>query len=266
MKLKTEFSTVFLVNLVDAKGKPSWPERYSKADCERIERDTDPFTFKREYCNNPVEEGKIFKAEWIRYRKAKPMASYPCLLGHWDLSYKKEGDYKALALLGFDEFGLIVLDLFCRKCDLTDAVSYHFDTTSRLRNQGTGAMFFYDATAAQEEVFRPVFEQEAYKRRIFEIPLPDRTAVVDKFLRIEATLTNVFFNKTLSFADHLKDTPDCITAVDQLLAFEKGSNANDDFPDTLEAAVRLTTKYAWEANGPDGVFKPIIKQHKRKGF
>jgi len=54
--------------------------------------------------------------------------------------------------------------------------------------------------------------------------------------------------------------------VDQILAFEKGSNANDDFPDTLEAAVRLTTKYAWDANGPESVFKPIIRQNKRKGF
>lgn len=266
MKLRTEFSTVYLVNLVDEKGNPGWPERFTPQDCERIRRDTDPFTYQREYCNNPIEEGKIFKAEWIRYRKAKPLALYPCLLGHWDLSYKKEGDYKAMALLGFDDHGLIVLDLFCRKCDLSDAVGYHFDVIRRLRDQGTGAMFFYDATAAQEEVFRPVFEQEAFKRRIFEIPLPDRTAVVDKFLRIEATLTNVLFNKTLAFAEHLRGTPDCTAAVDQLLAFEKGSTANDDFPDTLEAAVRLTTKYAWDANGPESVFKPIIKQHKRKGY
>ena len=266
MKLKTEFSTVYLVNLVDEKGNPSWPERYSIQDCERIKKDTDTFTYQREYCNKPVEEGKIFKAEWIRYRKAKPLATFACLLGHWDLSYKKEGDYKAMALLGFDELGLIILDLFCRKCELTEAVYYHFDLVKKLHDHGTGAGFYFDATAAQEEVFRPVFEQEAFKRRIFEIPLPDRTAVVDKFLRIEATLTNVFFNKTLAFAEYLKDTPDCITAVDQLLAFEKGSHANDDFPDTLEAAVRLTTKYAWDANGPDAVFKPIIRSHKRKGF
>ena len=267
MKLKTEYSTVILVNLVDEKGNPGWPERFSRADCERIKKDTDPFTYQREYMNNPVEEGKIFKAEWLRFRKAKSLASYPILLGHWDLSYKKEGDYKAMALLGFDELGLIVLDMFCRKCDVNDAVNYHYDLLNRLHNMGTGGMFFYDATAAQEEVFRPVFETEAYRRRIFEIPLPDRTAVVDKFLRIEATLTNVFFNKTLTFADYLKDTPDYISGETQLLAFEKGSHANDDFPDTLEAAVRLMQKYAYDySGGVQGEFKAIVKPHKRKGF
>jgi hypothetical protein len=266
MKLKTEFSSIILVNLLDKDGNPSWPERYSKEDCNRIESDTDPFTYQREYCNNPVEEGRIFKAEWIRYRKAKHFNQYPCLIGHWDLSYKKEGDFKAMALLGFDEQGLIVLDIFCRKCDITDAIQYHFDLVRRLKSEGTGAIFFYDATAAQQEVFGPLFEQEAARQRLYEYPLPDRTAVVDKYLRIEATLTNVLFNKTLAFAEHLAGTPDLKMALNQLLAFEKGSTAHDDFPDTLEAAVRLMQKYAYDASLADSEFKPRIGIIKRKGF
>ena len=265
MKLKTDFATVFLVNLVDSNGNPTWPERFTRTECEYVRADTDPFTYSREYMNKPVEEGKLFKAEWIQFRKAKPLALYPCLLGHWDLSYKKEGDYKALALLGYDEKGLIVLDVFCRQCDINDAVKYHFNLVKRLRSEGGAGMFFYDATAAQETVFFPVFQQEAFKQKIFELPLPDRTATIDKYLRIEATLTNVFFNRTLTFAEHLKDSPDFKAAETQLLAFEKGSKEHDDFPDTLEAGVRLMTKHAWNGTD-DSDSKPIIHKHKRKGY
>ena len=264
-KLKTEFATAFLVNLVDDNGNPSWPERYSLQDCERVKRMHTSFVYSREYMNTPVEEGRLFKAEWIRYRTAKRLSSYPVLLGHWDLSYKTEGDYKAFALLGFDDEGLIVLDVFCRQCEISDAILYHFNLVKRVRDEGTGMMVFYDATASQEEVFGPLFQQEAQKQRIFELPIPDHTTNLDKFLRIEATLTNIFFNKQLSFAKHLEDTIDCRAAIEQILSFEKGSKAPDDFPDTLEAAVRLITKYAW-SNRDESENKPVIGQRKRKGF
>jgi len=265
MKLKSEFATVFLVNLVDEKGNPSWGERFTREDIRVIRSDWDYFQFQREFMNNPIEEGKLFKAEWIRFRKARKLSDYPVLLGHWDLSYKKEGDFKAMALVGFDEQGLIVLDVFCRQCDIADAAKYHFNLVRRIRSEGAGAMFFYDATAAQEEVFSPVFQQEAFRQKIFELPIPDRTTMADKFLRIEATLTNVFFNKTLSFAEHLKNLEDYKTGEQQILSFEKGSKTHDDFPDTLEAAVRLMTKLAYTASG-DGGSKPIIGKHKRKGY
>lgn len=265
MILRKEFASVYLVNLTDEKGNPEWGERYSKADIDRIHNEFDPFTLKREFYNTPVEEGKLFKAEWILFRKAKKFNEYPLLLGHWDLSYKKEGDYKAFALLGFDEKGIIVLDIFCRKCDISDAIIYHYNLLRRLRAEAAMPLFYYDATAAQEEVFKPVFEQESIRQKVYEIPMPDRSSQVDKYLRIEATLTNVFFNKALSFADHLKGTPDYLAAEEQILGFEKGSTMNDDFPDTLEAAVRLITRYAWSDTNEES-FKPRIVKRRRGGF
>jgi hypothetical protein len=265
MILRKEFSSVYLVNLTDENGRPEWPERYSLADIKRIHTENDPFTLKREYYNTPVEEGKIFKAEWLVFRKAKKLSEYPLLLGHWDLSYKKEGDFKAMALLGFDAKGLIVLDIFCRKCDIADAVTYHYNLLRRLRSEAAMPIFLYDATAAQEDVFRPVFEQESIRQKIYELPMPDRTATVDKYLRIEATLTNVFFNKSIAFADHLKGTPDYKAGEEQILGFEKGSHMHDDFPDTLEAAVRLINKYAWSDTN-EQTFKPRIVKRKRGGF
>ena len=43
---------------------------------------------------------------------------------------------------------------------------------------------------------------------------------------------------TLTFHEQLQGTRDADEAVQQLLAFEKGSGAYDDFPDALEMALR----------------------------
>ena len=71
-----------------------------------------------------------------------------------------------------------------------------------------------------------------------ELPQPDHSAHTDKHLRIQATLTSYLYNGQFTFSKDLQGTPDMSAAETQLLAFEKGSTAPDDFPDALEAAVR----------------------------
>lgn len=266
------------INWVDKDGHSMWPERFSDAEAKIVIDDTDPITFSREYMQIPVTEGALFKPHWIVHKKTLPLHEYKIVLGNWDLSYTATGDYKAFALVGATDREIHVLDVFCRKCDLTEATDYHFNLVKRLKNLGTLSsnaksakyikstgitpIFFYDATAAQEAVFKEVFWLEAAKHKCYEIPLPEH-ATVDKHLRIEATLVNLFFNRRLYFADYLVDSPDFKIAKEQLLVFEKGSKAHDDFPDTLEAACRKVQQYTYpeESN-----FTPIIKQHKRGGY
>ena len=48
---------------------------------------------------------------------------------------------------------------------------------------------------------------------------------------------------TLAFHEQLKDTRDADEAIQQLLAFEKGSGTYDDFPDALEMALRWCAQH-----------------------
>ncbi|MCB9245966.1 MAG: hypothetical protein H6606_06000 [Flavobacteriales bacterium] len=254
-----------LVNFVGPDGKPTWPERYTQADVDKKRANTNYFFWERELMNNPIEEGKLFKSEWIHFVPSGFIRKWDGLLMYWDLSYKKEGDFKAAALLGFKNGRIHVLKAFCRKCDIAEAVSWHFDTVQQLSRKGKMPICFYDATAAQEEVFRPIFQAEALRRNFFEIPIPDRTARIDKHLRIEATLMNVFFNRKLVFDKSLEKTPDMDAALNQILSFEKSTKIHDDFPDVLEAGVRLGQEYfAREYFNEETA--PIITQRKRGGF
>jgi len=252
------------VNLRDKKGNPSWHQRYTLKMVDDIDKKTDYFTSQREDYNNPIEEGKLFKKEWIRFRKVPPGTKWNALIGYWDLSYKSTGDHKAYWLLGTTDDKIYALSVFCRKCELTEAINWHYDQTQARAKKGISALDYYDATAAQETVFAPIFKAEAQRRGFFQIPMADHTQGIDKHLRIEAGLTNVLFNGTLVFANYLKDTPDMIAAEEQILSFEKGTRLPDDSPDALERGVNKAQLYFSATGGSFG--KPLIVQHKRSGF
>lgn len=253
------------VNLSDKDGNPSWKERYSKQDVININSRTDYFTSQREDYNNPIEKGKRFKSDWIRYRAIPENVVWEALLCYWDLSYTTNGDYKACAIIGVYKGQLYVLDVFCRRCDISEAISWHYNTMKRYAAKGLKPMAYYDATAAQKAVYNPIFIQQAAAHQFFEIPMADLSQRVDKHLRIDATLTNVLFNGTLVFADYLEGTPDMEAAVVQLLGFEKGTKNPDDFPDALESAVRKTQVYAMDYGG-NSWGTPMIVQRRRGGF
>jgi len=255
-----------IVNLSDDKGNPSWHQRLTKTDVRDIQRKTDYYTCQREDYNNPIEEGKCFKREWIQFVKIhKNRTQWTGVISHWDLSYKKQGDYKACAILGFGYGKIHVLEVFCRKCDLSEAVNWHFDTMKTYNKKGIPVSQYFDATAAQEAVFLPVFQAESQRRGFYSCPMPAHVNT-DKHLRIEATLVDVLFNSLLVWDEQLKELPDTQNALNQLLAFEKNTPSPDDFPDTLEAAVRIgRVNFSLDSGG---TFKggAIIGKRKRKGW
>ena len=260
-KKNTDMSTI---NLRNADRSPSWHQRYTPQMIDEIDEETDWYTSQREDYNNPIEEGKLFKKEWIRYEELPRDNKWNALIGFWDLSYKSTGDYKAFALLGVHKQRIYVLKVFARKCEITEAVKWHYDLVQEMAKQGVKALHYYDATAAQEAVYGPIFQEEAQRRSFFEMPMASRDQHVDKHLRIEATLTSVLFNKTLVFDKALKNTPDMEEAETQLLSFEKGTKSPDDFPDALENCVRKAQFYF--TADLQGWGKPLMHRHKRGGW
>lgn len=254
------------VNLCDGKGNPSWHQRLTREDVKRINADTDYYTSQREDYNNPIEKGKRFKQEWIRYQEVPPMEEFFLFLGYWDLSYKKDGDFKAYALIGVSGGKMYVLHVYCRQSEVTEAVSWHYDLLQKLTIVGVKAINYFDATAAQGIVHSPVFQQESLRRHFFEVPIEDHSQSGDKHNRIDTTLTNVLFNGTLVFAEYLKDTPDMKAAEQQLLAFQKGTTSPDDFPDALENAVRKVQTYAMQGGGITDNTTPLIVPRTTGGF
>ena len=219
---------------------PTWPEMWPLEKIEQLKKEVDHFTWLSEYMNKPVERGRVIKPEWIKWAQptnAKPEGA----IVFWDLSYTAAGDYKACAVVGSQAGKYVVLDAFCRQCDLEDVMSWHYERIAKWRAKEWPLLCFYDATASQEPVFSPMWA-EASGRYGADPPQPHHISA-PKHVRIEGTLVSYMHQGTLVFSKKIKDTPDMTQGQAQLLAFEKGSTAPDDFPDALEAAVRLCAKY-----------------------
>ena len=275
---RDKYTSLYLVNLTENYPQsiggdanipllPSWHERYSVADCERLieKYEHDKPTLIRELYNTPFEVGKLFKTDWIRFVKPKKLSEYKMLIGHWDFSYSATGDTKAFGLIGVDDGRYTLLDVYCRRGDIEDAFEYHYTRAKEVYKQNQACMYYYDASVAQRCIYEPLLWAASTKHKSFHIPMPEHSQT-DKYIRIEATLTSVLSSGKLVFSEDLKSNPDWDEARLQLLGFEKGAKINDDFPDTLEAVVRLTQQFDGETIDSEQLSKPVFGKWKRGGY
>lgn len=258
---KSKHLDVSRVDLSDKDGNSPWPERYSKEDIERINLDTDYYTSQREDYNNPIEEGKLFKSHQIIKRKVHGNEAWDGFVAHWDLSYKSTGDYKAGVLLGVQGLRLTVLETFCERCAINSAMETHFGWVFKYKAVGYTPLSFYDATAAQQAVYSPVILQCSEDNNCPDIPIP-MSQQGDKHNRIEAGITNALHRKILYWDDKLKGKSHD-EFMDQILSFEKGTQNNDDAPDTLERAISLAQTY-YGFSKQEGSNKPMIGRKSKK--
>ena len=252
-------------NYKDIDWEPSWPERDSKADIIRILENDDYYTSQREDFNNPIEEGKLFKSKDIVPTKIAQNEVWDGLLDHWDLSYTGTGDYKAGVLLGIKGMKLFVLEVFCQKCEINSAMEVRCDWVKKYLQKGYNILGYFDATAAQQAVYTPIILQSAEDNHYCpNIPIPTHQEG-DKHNRISAGITNALFRKILFWDDTLpvRSKRDYDTFMKQLLSFEKGTNAHDDAPDTLERAITLSQTYFGFSENPTGG-KPLIRKRTKR--
>lgn len=254
-----EISTI---NLCDADFNPSWHERYTKDECIEIVNDDDYHTSQREDFNNPVEEGKRIKEEWIKFKTTHGNKIHNGLIEFWDLSYTDDGDFKAGGILSIEKGRAHMLEIFNRQCTRPEAMNMHYEWQQKYNAKGMSIISFYDATAAQKAVYEPDWLIACEENNAMDIPFPDH-ASGDKHDRIDATLTGAFSRGLITFDDRLRDTKDMDDSLNHILAFEKGCKTPDDILDVIENCVRkgrLLFGYSQKEEQPS----PFIGRRKTK--
>jgi hypothetical protein len=258
---KSKHLDVSTVNLCDEKGNPSWDERYTKEDVIRIIEADDYYTSQREDFNNPIEEGKLFKADQIKKRHVHHRERFDGILIHWDLSYTSTGDTKAGCALGIKGINITVLETFCDRCSIPSAMEHHYAWVFKYKAMGYSPLSFYDATAAQQAVYAPIIEQAAEDNDCPDIPFPDNQQG-DKHNRIATTILNALHRGILWWSDTLAGKLHD-KYMDQFLSFEKGTAANDDAPDNIERGISLAQKF-FGYSKVEGSSKPTIGKRSKK--
>jgi len=238
-----------IVNALDKNGQPTWHENYTLKEIMDLRELMGERKFQKEYMNNPIVEGAIFKQKHIVFGKMLPLKDYKSLICYTDPSFKNSAnsDYKATVLLGKTKEGFYhVLKVFAGQTSVSDMVLWHY-----LINDYVGGKVpiqYYMEASFLQDLLLDEFRKEGNSCG-FQIPIRgDKRSKPDKFARIEA-LQPLFERGFVIFNENEKNTPGMKILVDQLLMFERGSRSHDDAPDALEGAIFLLNK-RWTDSAP----------------
>lgn len=248
-KMEGEASDHFVLEVNAVKNltdfEPNWPEKTS-AEYWRKKYNSVPYrSFMREYMNTHVEEGSIFKADDIVYGKMLPLDKYDALTFYGDLSYKDAGDYKAMILVGKIGREFHVIHTYLARGSRAKCATWLYDLYDKKRLERFSIRYLIEGLFAMDE-FVNDFDIEGDKRGYYIPVVADKRGKAGKFDRIES-IAGHFERHNVIFNEAEKGDPYLATLIDQILAFAKGSKANDDGPDALHGAMADLNKATFVA-------------------
>lgn len=243
------FHTV--VNALDINGKPTWHEKYSEKEIESVSKTIGVRRAQKEFFNNPISDGAVFKLKDIQFKEMLPVNEYRYLVAYTDPSFKsgKKSDYKATVLLGKTNQGEYhLLKAFVQQTSVKQMVRWNYDLHTYVGEQAV-VFYYMESNFLQDMLFE---EFVKFGNEVgWQLPIKgDSRNKPDKFQRIE-TLQPLFERGLFFFNEAEKNNPDMQKLIEQLLLFEKGSRQHDDGPDAIEGAI-------WMLNYKTRIDQPII--------
>jgi hypothetical protein len=234
---------VLRADMKDENGNSNWPENFTNEMVQKLE-ETEGNAFTRERMNTPMEEGKVFKPEWMPWVKPLPFGQYDSVLVHYlDPSYKstEKSDYKFWVLIAKRGKFYDILKAWGEKTTSKAMWEYAFDLEELIGEAAT-VKHAMEGNFIQEEMHKAELERvEEDKGRALRV-LFDKRSKGDKYERIE-TLQPLFQRLLVRFSEEEKDSPGMKLLRKQMLAFERGSRINDDGPDALESAIWIADHF-----------------------
>lgn len=225
------------VNIYDNKGGISWASKWTPQEVKNIEDVVGYRAFQKEYMNNPIIEGAIFRNEWIRWGKRPAWSKFSEIVLYIDPSFKgsTKNDYKAAKLWGKAGTLLYHLRAFVRQSSVAEIVRWCYDLYEWTREQGISVRWYMEANFMQDTILDE-FRREG-ELRGYQLPITgDKRKKPDKFQRVEA-ISPLWERGFVVYDETQRDDPDMLAGIDQTLAFEKGMRGHDDAPDADEGAI-----------------------------
>lgn len=244
--------------------EPTWAEK-TTADYWRKKFNSMPYrSFMREYMHIHVEDGAIFRYEDIQYGDVPRLDKYDGLVFYGDLSYKNQGDYKALILVGKIGRKFYIVYSYLRQGSRDRCAEWLYNIYEDKRLERFNIKYLIEGLFAMDE-FVNDFDLVGDKRG-YHIPVvADKRSKANKYDRIES-ISGHFERRDVIFNSAEQESPDQVQLIDQLLAFEKGSQANDDGPDALHGAFSELNKVTFVDKFPAKITtrRDLISRNKNR--
>ncbi len=236
------------VNIYDHNGAISWAAKWTPEEVQAIADVAGYRAFQKEYMNNPIIEGAVFRNEWIRWGKRPAWSKFSEIVLYIDPSFKgsTKNDFKAAKLWGKAGTQLWHLRAFVRQCSVAEMVRWCYDLYEWARARGIAVRWYMEANFMQDTILDE-FQREG-ELRGYQLPMiGDKRKKPDKFQRVEA-VSPLWERGFVWYDDTQKDDPDMLAGIDQTLAFEKGMRGHDDAPDADEGAIWILQRDTRQKN------------------
>lgn len=239
---------VDIVNIRDEQGKSSWPTKNSEEDIDRILSLISTASAQKEFYNNPITEGEVFKE--ITWGKCPPMKSLPFIVVYGDPSPSnksgrkaKGASHKSVIAVGYQAGKYYVYDACLEQTKNSDFIQWYYDMRAKYGGK-TVVYYFIENNSLQDPVWEQVLQPlavELGEKQGGMIPIiTDGARKGDKYARIEATLEPLNRQSRLVFNIDEAGNPNMQRLEEQMLAVSPGLPAPADGPDCLEGAVLQT--------------------------
>ncbi len=228
---------------MDLNGTPAWKERYSRAILEQRWELTGYRAKMREFFHQHVEEGNVFKEEWIIWDKAPSIRNMEAIEIYCDPSFKntKDSDYKAIVVVGKSSNNKIyILDAWVRQASTRSMVQAFYDFYAWYGNH---ARYRMESNMLQDLLFDE-FNTMGNETGVHLPIRRDDRKKENKEMRIE-NMSPLFERGIIAFNEDKRKKPDMQLLKSQLLAFPTG---HDDAPDALEGALFYLQRAARQSN------------------
>lgn len=219
-------------NIRDENGKSIWPEKNNEVDIDRALSQKSYAAAQKEYFNNPISEGSVFKQ--MAYKPARPIDDYQVLVCYTDPSYKDTNDYKATVLVGKWQGEFHVIKCYLDKVTTARMIEWYYYIMNLVGDNT--CYYFMEEGFMQDVLMKEV--SDAGRRLGRSIPIRgDTRRKPDKFMRIESLLEPLNRNGELYLNEAERHNPHMERLAQQFIALAPGSHTHDDGPDAVEGAV-----------------------------
>ena len=237
-----------IINVRDKEGKSTWPEKNTEDHINRTLSKISWSAAQKEYFNNPVSEGDIFKE--LTFSKCPPIKTCEHIIVYADPSTSnkdrganKQASYKSVVIVGAKGRKRFVYKVWLEQTSNANFVDWLYESYQYLKDKQVDTHRIYiENNSLQDphytQVLLPLIYQKADEYG-YTVPITeDKRKKPDKFFRIEGTLEplnrlgNLVFNKTE------QEEPNMVRMKDQMLGVCEDAKMIDG-PDALEGACHL---------------------------
>lgn len=243
-----------IINIRDKNGKSSWPQKNSEAHIDRVLSQISWASAQKEYFNNPIIEGTVFKE--IYYDKVPKLKDCDSVVIYSDpaTSNKDKGkaSTKGVIVIGKKGLKYYVYRVWLDTMGNSKFIDCLFEAYQYVISEGVDVCKVYvENNSLQdpfyEQVLYPLIRQKANDTGKALPITPDTRRKAEKYFRIEGTLEPLNRLGNLIFNEKEKKNPNMQRMESQMLGVSEKAKMMDG-PDMLEGGVWILQNRSFTYN------------------